>query len=303
MTAQTEGSSTRSFPSQRRPGGVAGSQHYRLRRRLVSVAVHVLVIVAAVAIGFPFLYMISTSLKTVAEVYRVPMVVFPAELQWGNFGQVWRMLPFGRFTLNSLIYSVGITLGEFSMGLCAGYAFGRLRFPKKDTIFFAVLLTLMIPAEVILIPNFVLLNKLGWVNTYAGLIVPQLSSAFTTFMLREHFSSLPDEIFDAAKIDGAGYFRQMVRVALPMSKPIVTTLVLLAFVTHWNAYLWPLVVTNSRSMRTLPIGVQEIRSMLEFPEWQLIMAGATFVVLPLVILFLLSQRQFIEGAVQGAMKG
>jgi ABC-type glycerol-3-phosphate transport system permease component len=289
-------------PEQRR-GYAAATRQYRLRRGLERVAVHLLVVVAAVAIGFPFYYMISTSLKTVGEVYSVPMVFFPAELQWQNFAEVWEMLPFGRFTLNSLIYTVGITVGEFCMGLMAGYAFGRLRFPKKDLIFFTVLLTLMIPAEITLIPNFILLHKLRWVNTYQGLIVPQLSSAFTTFMLREHFQSLPDELFDAAKIDGAGYFRQMVQVALPMSKPIVTTLLLLAFVAHWNAYLWPLVVTNSRNMRTLPIGIQEIRSMLEFPEWQLIMAGATIVVLPLVILFLLGQRQFIEGAVQGALKG
>jgi ABC-type glycerol-3-phosphate transport system permease component len=287
----------------RRREFVAARRRYRLRRIAGRVAVHLLVIAAAGAIGFPFYYMISTSLKTVGEVFSVPMVFFPARLQWQNFVEVWEMLPFGRFILNSLIYTVGITAGEFCMGLAAGYAFGRLRFPKKDLIFFAVLLTLMIPAEITLVPNFILLHKLHWVNTYQGLIVPQLSSAFTTFMLREHFQSLPDELFDAAKIDGAGYFRQMLQVALPISKPIVATLLLLAFVTHWNAYLWPLVVTNSRSMHTLPIGIQEIRTMLEFPEWQLIMAGATIVVLPLVILFLLGQKQFIEGAVQGALKG
>jgi ABC-type glycerol-3-phosphate transport system permease component len=141
------------------------------------------------------------------------------------------------------------------------------------------------------------------VNTYQGLIVPQLSSAFTLFMLREHFMSLPDELFDAAKIDGAGYFRQMWQVALPLSKSIVITLLLLAFVSHWNAYLWPLVVTNSESMRTLPIGIQGIRAMLDVPEWQLIMAGATIVIFPLIVLFLIGQKQFIEGAVQGALKG
>jgi ABC-type glycerol-3-phosphate transport system permease component len=303
MTVQAKGSSEAPFSPERGQESQALRRRARLRRRLGRIPTHLLVILAALAIGFPFYYMISTSLKTVSEVYSVPMVVFPAKLQWENFVEVWNMLPFGRFTMNSLIYTVGITLGEFCMGLTAGYAFARLRFPKKDVIFFAVLLTLMIPGEITLIPNFILLHKLGWVNTYQGLIVPQLSSAFTTFMLKEHFQSLPDELFDAAKIDGAGYFRQMVQVALPMSKPIVTTLLLLAFVAHWNAYLWPLVVTNSRNMRTLPIGVQEIRAMLEFPEWQLIMAGATLVVLPLVVLFLIGQRQFIEGAVQGALKG
>jgi multiple sugar transport system permease protein/sn-glycerol 3-phosphate transport system permease protein len=281
----------------------ARSRRYRRRDKVRSVVMHVAVIVAAALIGFPFYYMVSTSLKTVSEVYSVPMVVFPEKLQWANYVQVWNMLPFGRFTLNSVIYTCSITAGELIMGLTSSYAFARLRFPKKDAIFFVVLLTFMIPGQITLIPRFILLHNLHWVNTYQGLIVPQLSSAFATFMLREHFQSLPDELFDAAKIDGAGYFRQMWQVALPMSKPIVTTLVLLAFVAHWNTYMWPLIVTNSRDMRTLPIGVQEIRAMLEFPEWQLIMAGATIVVLPLVLLFLLAQEQFIEGAIRGAIKG
>jgi multiple sugar transport system permease protein len=280
------------------------SQHVGTKHRVwSSIVLHLLVIVAAILIGYPFFYMVSTSLKTLSEAYSVPMVVFPAKPQWQNYAEVWNMLPFARFTLNSVIYTVSITLGEFFMGLTAGYAFARLRFPKKDALFFLVLLTLMIPSQITLIPNFILLHKLGWVNTYQGLIVPQLSSAFTLFMLREHFMSLPDELFDAAKIDGAGYFRQMWQVALPISKPIVSALLLLAFVAHWNEYLWPLIVTNSKNMRTLPIGIQGIRAMLEIPEWQLIMAGATIVIFPLVAIFLVAQKQFIEGAVQGALKG
>jgi len=280
------------------------SQHVGTKHRVwSSIVLHLLVIVAAILIGYPFFYMVSTSLKTLSEAYSVPMVVFPAKPQWQNYAEVWNMLPFARFTLNSGIYTVSITLGEFFMGLTAGYAFARLRFPKKDALFFLVLLTLMIPSQITLIPNFILLHKLGWVNTYQGLIVPQLSSAFTLFMLREHFMSLPDELFDAAKIDGAGYFRQMWQVALPISKPIVSALLLLAFVAHWNEYLWPLIVTNSKNMRTLPIGIQGIRAMLEIPEWQLIMAGATIVIFPLVAIFLVAQKQFIEGAVQGALKG
>ncbi len=272
-------------------------------RWLRSAVLHLLVVTAAVTIGFPFFYMVSTSLKTVSEVYSIPMVMLPAQPQWGNFVEVWNLLPFGRFTLNSVIYTVSITLGEFTMGVMAGFAFARLRFPKKEIIFFIVLLTFMIPGEITLIPRFIMLKQFHWINTYAGLIVPELSSAFATFLLREHFQSLPDELFDAAKIDGASYVRQLLQIAMPLSKPIVSTLLLLAFVAHWNAYLWPLVVTNSQSMRTLPIGVQSLRDILEFPEWQLIMAGATIVVLPLVVLFLVTQKQFIEGAVQGALKG
>ncbi len=131
-----------------------------------------------------------------------------------------------------------------------------------------------------------------------------MASVFATFLLREHFMSLPDEIFDAAKVDGAGYVRQMLQIALPMSRPIVVTLLLLDFVAHWNEYLWPLIVTNTNDMRTLPIGIQQLKYLTgELPQWHVVMAGATMVVLPLVILFLIGQKQFIQGAVQGALKG
>src|SRR5690606_10860558 len=148
------------------------------------------IFIAAVTIGFPFFYMVSPSLKTVSEVYSIPMVLLPAQPQWGNFVKVWNLLPFGRFTLNSVIYAVSITLCELTMGVMAGFAFARLRFPKKEIIFFVVLLTFMIPGEITLIPRFIMLKQFQWINTYAGLIVPELSSAFATFLLREHFQSL-----------------------------------------------------------------------------------------------------------------
>lgn len=285
------------------PRLVGSSAWYRRQARVQSVLLHLLIVISAILIGFPFLYMIMTSLKTPAETFAVPMQLFPASPQWNNYVRTWNLLPFARFTVNSLIYTVTITLIKTLMGIMAGYAFGRLRFPKKELIFFLILLTFMIPGEITLVPRFILLHNLKWVNTYQGLIVPELASAFATFLLAEHFRSLPDELFDAARIDGAGYFRQMWQIAVPISRPIVTTLILLATVSNWNAYLWPLIVTNSRDMKTLPLGVRGIRDALEYPQWELIMAGATIVVLPLVILFLIAQKQFIEGAVQGALKG
>jgi sn-glycerol 3-phosphate transport system permease protein len=285
------------------PRLVRSSVWYRRQAQVKSVLLHLLIVVSAVLIGFPFLYMVTMSLKTPAETFAIPMKLLPDAPQWANYVRTWNLLPFARFAINSVIYTVLITVIKTLMGLMAGYAFGRLRFPKKDLLFFLVLLTFMIPGEITLIPRFILLHNLKWVNTYQGLIVPELASAFATFLLAEHFRSLPDELFDAAKIDGAGYFRQMWQIAMPLSRPIVTTLVLLATVSNWNAYLWPLVVTNSRDMKTLPLGVRGIRDALEYPQWELIMAGATIVVLPLVILFLIAQKQFIEGAVQGALKG
>lgn len=275
----------------------AAQQRYRRVLILLSV------IILAIAVGFPFFFMISTAFKSLDEVFALPTPLFPRELRWQNFVEVWNLLPFGRYTLNSVIYTVTLTIGEFALGVMAAFAFARLRFPGKNVLFIVVLATYMMPGEVTLVPRFILLSKLQWINTYQGLIVPELSSAFATFMLREHFRTLPNEIFDASRIDGAGAFRQLWSIALPMSRPITATLLLLAFVSHWNSYLWPLVVTNSNSMRTLPIGIQQIRSELVLPEWQLVMAGATIVVLPLLILFFFAQKQVIEGVAQGALKG
>jgi sn-glycerol 3-phosphate transport system permease protein len=273
--------------------------------RLLSVTtLNALAVLAAVAIGFPFFYMLTTSLKTLPEVYAVPLRWVPAWPAWENYVEAWTRVPFGRFTVNSLVYTVTLTVGEFAMGLTCGYAFARLRFPGRERLFGLVLLTFMIPGQVTLIPRFVLLKELGWINTYAGLIVPELASVFATFLLREHFRSLPADVFDAARIDGAGHLRQMLQIALPMSKPIAVTLLLLGAVAHWNDYLWPLIVTSTQDMRTLPIGVQALKYRTgEIPQWNVVMAGATMVVLPLVALFLVAQKKFVEGAVQGALKG
>ena len=276
----------------------------RLRRTLSTVGLNGLVVLAAIAIGFPFFYMLTTSLKTLAEVYTVPLVWLPQSPDWGNYVEAWTRVPFARFTLNSLVYTVILTLGEFAMGLSCGYAFARLRFPGRDRLFALVLLTFMIPSQITLIPRFVLLKELGWINSYTGLIVPEMASVFATFLLREHFRSLPNDVFDAARIDGAGHLRQMLQIALPMSKPIVLTVILLGAVAHWNDYLWPLIVTNTADMRTLPIGVQALKyKTAEVPQWNVVMAGATMVLLPLIALFLVTQKKFVEGAVQGALKG
>ena len=276
----------------------------RLRRALSTVGLNGLVVLAAIAIGFPFFYMLTTSLKTLAEVYTVPLVWLPQSPDWGNYVEAWTRVPFARFTLNSLVYTVILTLGEFAMGLSCGYAFARLRFPGRDRLFALVLLTFMIPSQITLIPRFVLLKELGRINSYTGLIVPEMASVFATFLLREHFRSLPNDVFDAARIDGAGHLRQMLQIALPMSKPIVLTVILLGAVAHWNDYLWPLIVTNTADMRTLPIGVQALKyKTAEVPQWNVVMAGATMVLLPLIALFLVTQKKFVEGAVQGALKG
>jgi sn-glycerol 3-phosphate transport system permease protein len=276
----------------------------RWRAMTKSLGVHVLVIAVSIAIGFPFFYMVATSFKTFAELHVLPMQWLPSSLSLTNYIEAWNGVPFGQFTINSLIYTLTLVVGDFILALMCGYAFGRLNFPKKDALFFLVLLTMMIPGVITLIPRFLMLRDLSWINTYPGLIVPQLHSAFAAFLLRQHFQSLPEEVFDAAKMDGAGYVRQLFQVALPMSVPVATTVILLSFVSHWNAYQWPLIVTNTQSMRVLPLGIQALKTLhSDVPTWNIAMAGATMVVLPVIALFLVGQKKFFEGAVQGAVKG
>ena len=252
----------------------------------------------------PFLWMVATSLMDEFAVFAYPPPLLPRPARLSNYLNAWRALPFGRFYLNSLLFSLAVVVGQVTTSALAAYAFARLRFPGRDRLFGLMLLTFMIPGVITLVPRFVLLKELGWINTYAGLIVPELSSIFSTFLLREHFRSLPQDVFDAARIDGAGHFRQMLQIALPMSIPIATTLLLLGAVAHWNAYLWPLIVTNTQDMRTLPIGLQALKYKTgEIPQWNVVMAGATMVLLPLIAIFLAAQKKFVEGAVQGALKG
>jgi sn-glycerol 3-phosphate transport system permease protein len=279
-------------------------QRIRWRTTSASIGAHALVILVSVIIGFPFFYMITTSFKTLAEVHMIPMEVLPRNWDLKNFAAAWNGVPFARFAVNSVIFTLSLTVGEFLMGLTTGYAFGRLNFPRKDGLFFFILITMMIPGVVTLIPRFLMLRDLGWINTYQGLIVPGLYSAFAAFLLRQHFKSLPDEIFDAAKVDGAGHLRQMFQVALPMSVPVCTTVLLLSFVAHWNAYQWPLIVTSTQEMKILPLGIQALRNLSsDVPTWHIAMAGATMVVLPVLIIFLVGQKKFFEGAIQGALKG
>jgi len=250
----------------------------------------------------PFFWMISTSLKSELEVYEYPPRLFPEKVRWDNYTEALTILPFGRFFLNTFIISISIVMGQLLICSLAAYAFARLDFPGKNQWFIVYLSTMMVPLIVLLIPRYLLVSALGWVDTYWGLILTEINSVWGIFLLRQFFSSLPRDLEDAARLDGASEFNIYWKIILPLSKPALATLALFSFVWSWQSFLWPLIVTNSRAMRTLPIGVQEIRAMLDFAEWQLIMAGATIVVLPLVVIFLFGQKQFIEGAVQGALK-
>ena len=259
--------------------------------------------VAVLIIAVPLVWMVLGSFKTRAEILTVPIRWLPASVGPANYLTAWHDAPFDRFYLNSLLVT---TLGgglKVVNGVLTAYALVFLRFPKKSLVFYAVLGALMVSAQITLIPNYVFVANLGWIDTYAGLIVPSAATAIGTFMFRQHFLTIPREVIEAARMDGVGHVGLLWRVILPMSRPTLVTFSLLAAVWEWNDFLWPLLVTNSLTMRTLPIGLTYLRSTEGATNWGAVMAGTVLVVLPVLVFFLWAQRHIVSGIMSGSVKG
>ena len=252
------------------------------------------VLALAATMVAPFLYMAATSLMDEFAVLRYPPAVLPAHPTLANYPGALTALPFGRFFLNSAILASAVVVGQLLTSATAAYAFARLRFPGRDRVFLAFLSVLMIPAIVLLIPRFLIVNALGWVDSYAGLISTELVSVWGIFLLRQFFLTLPRELEDAARLDGAGEWTIFWRVALPLSKPALATLAVFAFVDQWKNFLWPLIVTRSMPMQVVEVGIASFHG-LYYTNWPYQMAAAMAAVLPLVVLFFFAQRYFIQG--------
>jgi ABC-type glycerol-3-phosphate transport system permease component len=264
---------------------------------------HAILIVTSLLMGVPFFWMVTTAFKASTEVYKFPPIWIPETIQWGNFVTAWESAPFGQFYINSIITAVVGVILEVTIALLSAYAFARIDFPKRDLIFMVVLAGMMIPGELTLIPNYVTLSRLHWINSYQGIIIPHVSSVFGAFLLRQAILGMEKEIFDAAEVDGASHLRMLLSIALPIARPVVATLALFLFIAKWNSYLWPLIVTNTENMRTLPVGLAMVRS----AEYQIgtehLMAASLFVLVPVLIVFAFTQKQLIEGIASGAVKG
>ncbi|TYC10614.1 carbohydrate ABC transporter permease [Micromonospora sp. MP36] len=251
----------------------------------------------------PLYWLLSSSLKTAGDIRSFPPVWWPHKLEWGNYREAWQSAPFGNFFVNSLITTfIGTTL-EVLNAILTAYAFVFIRFPAKRFLFALLLAALMVPGHVTLLPSYLIVSELGWVNTYQGLIIPGAASAFGAFLLRQQMLTLPDELIDAAKVDGAGHLRRLFKVVLPVSRPMVITVTVVSLVSKWNDFIWPLVVTNTDSMRTLPIGLVMIKSSEGYVNWGAVMGATVFVVLPVLIVFFIAQRYIVAGLTQGAVKG
>ncbi len=290
---------------------------------------YILLSLFGISMIFPFLWMVSTSLKEPGEVFTYPPKWIPDPVVFENYSKAWRAVPFGRGYINSTVVAITVTLGQVFTSSLAAYGFARLKFPGRDKLFLAYLATMMIPGAVTMIPVFVLLrvmpevlNKIFstdfWssdlyigsffvgkpigIDSYFALIVPGFFSAYGTFMLRQFFMGIPKDLEDAARIDGCTKMGTYFRIILPLSKPALATLTIFTFMGSWRNFMWPLIVTNSMELKTLPIMLASFQG-LYTTDWTLLMAGSIIVMAPVLVVFILGQRFFISGIRLGAIKG
>ena len=250
----------------------------------------------AVVCVLPFLWMVATSLKTVDEVIREPHKFIPSDPQFGNYSSLWRDFPMSAWIWNSFKVSALVTIGVVATSALAAYAFARIEFPGRTVLFLAFLATLMIPGMVYQVPKFAMIQELGWQNTHTALIVPSLSSAFGVFLLRQFFLTLPKELEEAARMDGAGHLKIFLRIILPLSGPALATLAVFTFVATWNDFLNPLLFLDDYQKYTLQIGLtflnEQHRSVVNFNR---LMAGDVIALVPMVVVFIVAQRYYVRG--------
>ncbi|MGI6672746.1 MAG: carbohydrate ABC transporter permease [Limnochordia bacterium] len=271
---------------------------------LKKLIIHLVLIILGITMVVPFLWMVSTSLKGFHEIFRYPPTWIPEKPQWSNYLQVWKLAPFGRFYVNSVFVAVATTAGQVVTGVLAAYAFARMEFAGRDKIFMVFLATLMVPTQVTLIPTYIVMSRIGWIDSYKALIVPFVATAFSVFLLRQFFLTIPRELEEASIMDGCSKLRFIFSVIMPLSKPAVSSVALFGFLGSWNSYLWPLIVINSNQMRTLPIGLRYfVAQQGGGSEWHFLMAASLIVMLPVLIVFFLAQKQFIEGIARSGIKG
>lgn len=272
------------------------------KTKLLNAFVYILLAFGAITMLLPFFWMISTSLKTAGEAVAMPPVWFPEIFRFENYERALEAAPFGRYFLNSIIVTAVSTLGEILTTILAAYAFARLEFYGKNVLFVLLISTMMVPGELLIIPNFVTLSNWGLINTYASLFLPFLASVFSIYILKEAFEAVPDEIYYAAKVDGCSDWRYLWTVMVPLAKSSIVSIAILAIIGSWNSFIWPLIVTTEQSMRVLPVGLQAFTTEAG-TQFELLMAASTIVVVPMIIVYIFLQKYIIEGLASGGSKG
>lgn len=260
-----------------------------------------ILVIGAFIMLLPFLWMISTSFKTSGATMVLPPEFIPKNPTTDNYKQVTEMFPMLRFLGNSIVVAILTTIGQIIFSSMAAYAFARMEFRGRDKLFLLYLATMMVPSQVTMIPQFVLMKNFGWLDTYQALIIPNMFSVFGTFLMRQAFLSIPKELEEAAFMDGANHFTIFSKVCLPLVKPTLATLGIFTFMQSWNNYLWPLIVTNSKDLATLPLGLALLQGRWG-TNWNLMMAGVVISVIPILAVYLFAQKYFIQGMTMSGMK-
>jgi multiple sugar transport system permease protein len=263
---------------------------------------YVVLAAGALLMMFPFIWMVSTSFQSAGALLVPPPQLIPSPIETGNYAEVATAFPLARFLVNSVgVAAVSTTLQVITSAMAA-YAFARLTFRGRDALFLLYIATLMVPLQVTILPLFVEMKYLGQVDSYAGLVLPSIASAFGTFLLRQAFLGLPRELEEAAFIDGAGHFAVFRRIVVPLALPAIATFGIFAFMASWNSFLWPLVIVNSPDLMTLPVGLSNLQGRYA-TAWNLLMAGATVAVIPILVVYLVGQKYVIRGVTLTGLKG
>jgi multiple sugar transport system permease protein len=280
----------------------AATRPRRRQSRLTLAFSQSLLTVVALVFLLPIIWMVLSALKGSAEVFTVPPKPFGEHLLFGNFAEAWNYLPFGRFILNTLFVAGVGTLITLVASAMSAYAFARLQFRMREQLFVLYLSTLIVPQEVIVIPMFLIMQQLGWVNSYKALILPWAFTAFGTFLLRQFFLTIPIELEEAAKIDGAGHVRILMSIILPIAAPALAVLAVFTFISFWNSFLWPLIIVNDTFQMTVPLGLQLFLGQ-QGQRWELLMAAATISMVPTVLLVLALQKYLVRGIALSGLGG
>jgi multiple sugar transport system permease protein len=266
------------------------------------IAVYFLVTVSVLIVAFPLLWMIAAALKTQNEVINPDASLLPSQPQWSNIRVAWNTAPFGTFFSNTAIFSIVTTVGQIATGMLAGYAFAMFDFPGKRAAFYLVISGLMIPFTVVIVPVVQLLADAGWINTWQGLLVPNIASALGCFLFRQFFLSAPLELGEAARMDGASELRIFWTVYRPLAQPMTAAFTVIAFLQNWNNFLFPLVVTSSERLMMISQGLTEFQGQITGVAYNLLMAGSLIAVIPVLIVAMVAQRKVVEGLTIGAIR-
>ncbi|OXL82330.1 sugar ABC transporter permease [Paenibacillus sp. SSG-1] len=276
--------------------------HAKQKRRFQPMIIHIVLMVGSFLMVVPVLWSLLTSLKAPDEVTRIPITILPGELHWDNFQKVADLLPFMTFYWNTVVTTLVKVLFGLLISSLAAYAFARIHFPGRTLLFLLVLSVMMVPGQVFLIPQYLLMKDLGWLNSLKAITVTGMFSAYSTFLLRQFFLGLPSELEESAKIDGCNPFRIYWNIMLPLAKPGLISVAIISTLWSWNDFLWPLVVNDSMDKMTLAVGLASLQGQFT-TNYPVLMAGMLLAVWPMILIFFLLQKQFIEGITLGGLKG